>query len=45
VYSEPDEREAELVATLILQRARRRERRGTRTERGASRLDAVFGIF
>jgi hypothetical protein len=45
VYSEPDEREAELVASLILQRVQRRGRRGARTERGSSRLDAVFGIF
>lgn len=45
VYSEPDEREAELVASLILQRVQRSGRRGARTERGSSRLDAVFGIF
>lgn len=45
VYSEPEEREAELVASLILQRAQRRSRRNARTGRVPSRLDAVFGIF
>lgn len=45
VYGEPDEREAELVASLILQRVQRSGRRGARTERGSSRLDEVFGIF
>ena len=45
VYSEPDEREAELVASLILQRTRRRARRGTPAARGLSRLDSVFGIY
>ena len=45
VYSEPDEREAELVASLILQQVQRRGRRGARTKRGSSRLDPVFGIF
>lgn len=45
VYGEPDEREAELVASLILQRAQRRGRRTAGAERGSSRLDAVFGIF
>jgi hypothetical protein len=45
VYGEPDEREAELVASLILHRVQRRGRRGARTERGSSPLDAVFGIF
>ena len=45
VYSEPDEREAELVASLILQRTRRRTRRGRPAARGLSRLDSVFGIY
>jgi hypothetical protein len=45
VYSEPDEREAELVASLILQRARRRTRRGRPASRGHSQLDALFGIY
>jgi hypothetical protein len=45
VYSEPDEREAELVASLILQRTRRRTRHGSPAARGLSRLDSVFGIY
>jgi hypothetical protein len=41
VYSEPDEHEAELVASLIRQRVERRGRAGAS---GSARLDAVLGI-
>ncbi|MEY9912364.1 hypothetical protein ABIA35_008625 [Catenulispora sp. MAP12-49] len=45
VYSEPDEREAELVASLILQRVARRDRHRSRTTDRASTLDALFAVF
>jgi hypothetical protein len=45
VYTEPDEREAELVASLILHRAARRDRRRARRAEGSSRLDTLFAVF
>lgn len=45
VYSEPDEREAELVASLILQRVARRDRRRARGTRRVSNLDTLFAVF
>ena len=45
VYGEPDEREAELVATLIRQRVERRSRAGAAGVSGSAKLDAVLGIF
>jgi hypothetical protein len=45
VYGEPDEREAELVASLILQRVARRDRHRTRKADRASALGALFAVF
>lgn len=47
VYSEPDEREAELVASLILQRVARRDRRRATRDSGQppSRLSTLFAVF
>jgi hypothetical protein len=45
VYDEPEEREAELVASLILHRVARRDRSGRRRTGRPSRLDAIFGAF
>ncbi|MEY9856155.1 hypothetical protein ABH935_001759 [Catenulispora sp. GAS73] len=45
VYSEPDEREAELVASLILQRVERRERHRARGADRPSSLDTLFAVF
>lgn len=45
VYGEPDEREAELVASLILQRVARRDRRRARGAQRASSLDTLFAVF
>jgi hypothetical protein len=44
VYSEPDEREAELLASLILHRVGRRDRHTGREPGRPSRLDALFGL-
>ena len=45
VYSEPDEREAELVASLILQRVSRRDRHRARAAGRPSKLNTLFAIF
>ena len=45
VYSEPDEREAELVASLILQQVASRDRHRTRKADRASALGALFAVF
>jgi len=45
VYSEPDEREAELVASLILQRVERRDRHRARGADRPSSLDTLFAVF
>lgn len=45
VYSEPDEREAELVASLILQRVARRDRHRARGTGRPSSLDTLFAVF
>jgi hypothetical protein len=44
VYSEPDEREAELLASLILHRVGLPGRQAGREAGRASRLDALFGL-
>jgi hypothetical protein len=44
VYSEPQEREAELVASLILYRVGRDDGPRARLPRPPSRLEAVFGL-
>ena len=44
VYSEPDEREAELVASLILHRIGQRGRKAVGPASRPSSLDAIFGI-
>ncbi|HEX4791248.1 MAG TPA: hypothetical protein VH372_22495 [Actinospica sp.] len=44
VYSEPQEREAELVASLILYRIGRNDGRPARLPHPPSRLEAVFGL-
>ena len=44
-YTEPDEREAELVASLILHRVRRRDRHAAGDAGSASSLAPLFGIF
>jgi hypothetical protein len=43
--SEPDEREAELVASLILQRVSRRDRHRARAAGRPSKLNTLFAIF
>ena len=45
VYGEPDEREAELVASLILRRAARRERGARGGADPVSGPDATFGVL
>lgn len=46
VYGEPDEREAELVASLILQRVARRDRQQrARRPEPPSGLDSLFSVF
>ena len=45
VYGEPDEREAELVASLLLRRAARRERGGRGGPGRDAGPDATFGVF
>lgn len=45
VYSEPDEREAELVASLILQRVARRDRLRARAAGRPSKLNTLFAII
>ena len=44
-YTEPDEREAELVASLILHRVRRRDRHAAGDAGPASNLAPLLGIF
>jgi hypothetical protein len=44
LYSEPDEREAELLATLILHRVEQRDRLSGRGGGRPSGLDTLFGI-
>lgn len=44
-YTEPDEREAELVASLILQRVRRRDRHAAGDAGSPSSLAPLLGIF
>ncbi len=45
VYSEPNEREAELVASLIRQRVARHDRRRVRGARSTSGFDTLFAVF
>jgi hypothetical protein len=44
-YTEPDEHEAELVATLILHRVRRRDRHAAVGAAPPPSLAPLFGIF